>query len=403
MPISAHISDLRDTIARHPWRSIAAGVAALLVTFAVSAGHHTIWNNYVLLAQAFWGGHVWVDSPYSAIDALTYGTHQYVIEAPLPGLLMMPLVAIWGDQANQTTLAIILAGVAIGATWEVCERLGLDWRKNVWLCGFALAGTDLLWCATQGDVWFIAHVCAFAFTMLALGELFGKRRAWLVALFGACAFESRFGMVLALPVYAYLLLSDVERPFRFDPMWRRSLGGLVAVLAPVGALWVLYNQARWGTWNDVGYTLWYHHDQIGVSSRGPFGWGYLPNQLQSFFVQGPVFIGSYPWVIPKMGGQSLLWTSPALVLAFFARGQTRTIIAMWIAVVLCAAPNFLYYVNGFAQFGMRHALDFEPFLIVLIALAIRTRIPAWGYALMAYSMAVGLWGCWFWNTLSSLV
>jgi hypothetical protein len=72
------------------------------------------------------------------------------------------------------------------------------------------------------------------------------------------------------------------------------------------------------------------------------------------------------------------------------------VIALWIAALLTAVPNFLYYVNGFAQFGMRHALDFEPFLVVLMMLAVRDRFIWWGYALVAYSIGAGLWGCWYW-------
>jgi hypothetical protein len=47
---------------------------------------------------------------------------------------------------------------------------------------------------------------------------------------------------------------------------------------------------------------------------------------------------------------------------------------------------------------MRHALDFEPFLIALMMLAVRDRFPLWGYVLITYSDVVGLWGCWYWLT-----
>jgi hypothetical protein len=54
-------------------------------------------------------------------------------------------------------------------------------------------------------------------------------------------------------------------------------------------------------------------------------------------------------------------------------------------------------VNGYAQFGMRHALDFEPFVVVLMALAIPARVPLLAKAAIVWSVAVGLWGIWFWN------
>ncbi|HVA33734.1 MAG TPA: hypothetical protein VNG31_06265, partial [Candidatus Baltobacteraceae bacterium] len=97
-------------------------------------------------------------------------------------------------------------------------------------------------------------------------------------------------------------------------------------------------------------------------------------------------------------GVALTWTSPALLLAFLARKPARWTIALWLLALLTAAPNFLYYVNGFAQFGMRHALDFEPFLVALMMLGVRDRFPQWGYVLVVYSVLVGLWGCWYWLT-----
>jgi hypothetical protein len=375
-----------------------AALVAIVVTWLVSRGHATPYNNFVLLAQAFTSGHAWINWPGAYIDALPFSDGRYyVIEAPLPAVLLMPVVAILGT-ANQTLLSILLAGVSIGAAWELGERYGLRPGTNAWICGFLLAGTDLLWCAMLGDVWFIAHVSAVCFTMLALVELAGKRRGWVVALWAACAFESRFSLIAAVPIYAYLLLSDPERPFQLDPQWRKTLLSLAAVLVPVAALWVFYNYARWGTWMDIGYTQWYHQDQAGEPTGSPFQFKYLPNQLYSFFVQGPTQLQSYPMVRPEYAGVALTWTSPALILAFFARKPARLTIALWAATLLVAFPSFIYYVNGFAQFGMRHALDFEPFLVALMMIAVRTRIPQWGYVLLVYSMLAGLWGCWYWNT-----
>lgn len=375
-----------------------AGFVAFIVTAIVSRGRATPYDNYVLLAQALLHGHAWIDWPGAYIDALGYNGAHYVIEAPLPAILLLPYVAIAGTAANQTLLSILLAGIAVGAAWELGERFGLDATANAWICAFLLAGTDLLWCAMLGDVWFLAHVSAVCFTMLALVELFGKRRAWLVALFAACAFESRFSLLLALPVYAYICFTDPEKPLALAPSWRRSLAGFAAVLLPVAALWLLYNQARWGTWSDIGYTAWYHQDDAGSPTGSPFRLEYLPYQVWSFFVHGPTRLPAYPYLRPEFTGIALTWTSPALVLALLARSPARWVAALWVATLLNAAPNVLYYVNGFAQFGMRHALDFEPFLIALMMLGVRKRFPVWGYVLIVYSVIVGFWGCWYWNS-----
>lgn len=378
-------------------RSVIAGFVALIVTAAASLGRTTPYDNYVLLAQALLEGHTWVHWPGAYIDALSYNGLYYIIEAPLPAILLLPFVAIFPN-VDQTLLSIVLAGVAVGAAWELGERYGVRSSENVWICAFFLAGTDLLWCGMLGDVWFLAHVSAVCFTMLALVELAGKRRAWLVMLWAACAFESRFSLVLAIPVYLYLLLADPQRPRALSQHWRKTVLSACAVLVPVAILWVIYNELRWGTWSDIGYATWYHQDDAGMPTGLPFRLQYLGYQLASFFVQLPQRVDGYPWLVPSMNGVALTWTSPALLLAFFARKPSRVVIALWCAAVLVAAPSFLYYVNGFDQFGMRHALDFEPFLVALMLLAARERLALWAKALVAYSVAVGLWGCWFWQT-----
>ncbi len=365
--------------------SIIAGTLALVVIALFAHGRSSPYNNYVLLAQALLHGHAWIAWPGNYIDALPFNGQYYIIEGPMPAVLLLPFVAIFGT-FNQTALAIVLGAVAIGAAFELGERFGVPLQTNIWVCAFLLAGTDLLWCAMLGDVWFIAHVCAVCFTMLALVELAGSKRAWLVALWAGCAILSRFDLVLALPVYAYLL-GDRERVRSF-----------ASVLVPIAVVWIGYNLARWGIWYDIGYTAWYHQDQAGMPTGSPFRLQYFPYELWSFFIQAPQRIAAYPYLAPSISGVALTWTSPALVLAFFARKPVRWVVALWVAAALCAAPNFVYYVNGFAQFGMRHALDFEPFLVALIFLAARERLPRWGMALMAYSMVVGLWGVWFWNS-----
>lgn len=370
-------------------RSVYAGAAAFLFTLILSHLRSTPYNNYVLLADAFLHGHAWINWPGSYIDALGFNGRHYVIEAPLPALLLIPYVAVAGTAANQTLLAVILCGIGIGAAWQLGERLGVANAANAWICAFLLLGTDLAWCAMLGDVWFIAHVSAVCFTMLALVEVCGNRRGWLVALWAVCAAESRFTLALVLPVYAAMLWSD-ERS-------RRALYGFACVLAVTAGVWVWYNLARWGTAADIGYTTWYHQDQAGMPIGSPFRLMYLKYELWSFFVQRADFSPAWPWFRPSFSGVALTWTSPALIYALFARRPLNLTVAFWVAALLTAVPNFLYYVNGFAQYGMRHALDFIPFLVALMFLAARDRLQLWTKTLIVYSCAASLYGVWFWN------
>lgn len=307
----------------------------------------------------------------------------------MPAVLLLPWVLLNGT-ANQTVLSAALAGVSIGAAYALCLRLELGRSATIWLCVFLFAGTSLLWCAQLGDVWFIAHVSAVCFTLLALAELFGRRRIWIVALCAVCATESRFTLVLVLPVYAALLW---YRGQRRAADWAPG----IAIVAAAAGLWLWYNMARWGVPYDIGYTAWYHQDSAGLPTGSPFRLQYFGYELWSMFAQVPAFIGQFPYIVPSVSGVALTWTSPAVVFALFARSPRAEVIAMWIAAILTAVPNLVYYVNGFAQYGMRHSLDFMPFLFALMAIAARERLAVWAKVLVAYSVAASSYGIWFWN------
>ena len=142
----------------------------------------------------------------------------------MPALLLVPFAFVWGKALNQTLLATVLGAVAVGAGWELFRRLGAKVASRVWLSLFLFAGTDLWWTASLGDVWFVAHTSAVCFTLLALVEIAGKRRAWLVALWAVCAAESRFPLIVAFPVYAYLLALDDLRGGRWLPSSAAAAG-----------------------------------------------------------------------------------------------------------------------------------------------------------------------------------
>jgi hypothetical protein len=363
---------------------------AMLIVYHARA---TSYNNYVLLASAILHGHVWVASPGAWIDALTYQGRQYIIEGPFPAILLVPAVAIWGLNTNQALLSYILTSLATGAAWGLAARLGVPWRSRLLLVLFLLLGTDLFFCGIFGDVWYLAHVSAVCFTLFALLELTGKKRAWIVLLFAVCAAFSRFSLVLAIPVYIFVLMYDGT------PEQRRARATSIFSIGVIAAgLWLRYNRLRWGLWYDIGYTAWFHQDTAGQPVGSPFSLAYLPMQLYAFFLYPPVMYRGFPYLGVTQWATGLPFTSPALFLAFLARRPGVLVLALWAAAVLVAIPNFLYYVVGFTQFGMRHALDFEPFLFALMCLGSRKGVRWWGALLCLYSVLAGSWGFWFWTT-----
>ncbi len=388
------------------------GVAVLFITAIVLAvSSHlrsTPYNQAVRTAYSWLHGRFWIEWPGPWMEALEYNGQHYPQYPPFPALLTLPFVLFAGQNANQTLVAGLACLGAMGFAWMLLVRLGVKRTSRLWLLVFLFAGTDLWWCTELGDVWFIAHVAAVLCTFVALWELAGRRRGWLVGLMAFCAFESRAVMILAVPLYAYLLASDDlvrECPARIPDAFARSrtrLMQLGGVLAAGAVVYMVYNFFKWGVPYDAGYGLYFHQEGWGQPTGSPFRLSYLPYQIYSFFMRPPELIewrqqSSWPFFKVDPNGVALTFTSPALVIAFLAKPPWRLKWALWGTVALIAIPNFLYYLNGWYQFGMRHALDFIPFLFVLMAFALRERLPRWCAILIAYSALAGLWGVWWWG------
>jgi hypothetical protein len=368
--------------------------------FLLSRNDHTAYNNFVLLANAWLHGHVWIDKPQPWIDAVPFEGHWFIINPPIPAVLLIPLVAIFGVHANQTIMSVLCGAIAVAAADVTFGRLGLTSPWRGWLTLFFAAGTVLWWCAASGAVWMYAHVVAVMFVMLALAEWFGHRRPWLIGVLLAGAVYSRFPVILAVPpVLVWIWLSAAK-----ERRWR-DLTSFAYGFAPFVAASIVNNYLRFHSAMDVGYTLFYHMDAVGGGGKQyctsctytgaatglPFSLQSIPRNLYSFFLLAPQWIDTPPYLQLTGLGVALTFTSPLLFLAIAAPRRLETWI-MWVAAVLVAIPSLLYYNNGCEQFGMRHSLDFTPFLMILLARGIE-RVPlGLGLALLVFSLLANIFG-----------
>jgi hypothetical protein len=325
----------------------------------------TPYDNYVWLADAWKHGRNWITFPGDWIDAVPYHGRAYVVEAPTPAVLMFPLVLIWGTDADQTLLDNLLGGIAVFGAWRLCERLGVARLATAAAVAFAFFGTSLFVCATRGDVWFVAHVSGFAFSLLALCELVGRRRPSLVALWSLAAAFSRYPLLTVVPLYGLLLLWESPR--------RATLLRFLAPVVPAAIVAALYDRNRWGTVVDRGFSIWYRvMDSRYAADPHPFALANLPVQLQLYVATAPRIFAVAPWIAPPRFGFGILFTSLPFAYGALA-GRSVRVAVLWLAAIATAIPALTYYDTGGEQFGIRHALDFEPFLFALLALALARR------------------------------
>jgi hypothetical protein len=362
-------------------------------------------GDFFYLADALLHGRTWLLHPLGPWDDVIIGDRVYVPFAPFPAVLLMPLVAVVGPETAdkwQPIVNSLLAALCVGLVYWLAARIGVRslWQRVVLALLFGFS-TQIWWVTTRGGVWHTGHLVASVLTLLALLELFGKRRMVLVGLAGGAAFLTRAPVLFALPFYGLwaLIGSSPAGAFtaRFDRLDAIRATGREA-LARLGALpwrdWFLlslgvvpsllfsflYNAMRFGSPLESGYGLASLPGFLETQREiGLFSLAHLPMNLDYLLWHLPKLIPDFPFFRPDGLGMSIFLTSPGLLLALFAPWRDRRTWLLAAAFLFTLLPSLLYYGGGWLQYGYRYALDAIPFAIALCAMALasRRRLGLW--------------------------
>ncbi|MGH8247945.1 MAG: hypothetical protein ACREUU_16105, partial [Gammaproteobacteria bacterium] len=162
------------------YRVVFAVAAFALVAFAVyyyagegEAGNPgaSPYNNFVILGDAVLGGHVEIYDgaalrSYMEMD-IREGRH-YIIPPPWPAVLMLPGVAVWGREFDQTLFSAVLGGLTAGLVFLISRRFSEKLDTQIWLTVLLVFGTLFWYAAANGGVWFFSHTVAVSFLFLAI-------------------------------------------------------------------------------------------------------------------------------------------------------------------------------------------------------------------------------------------
>lgn len=392
--------DLTQTLAmfmrraiRNKWFQGACIAALVFVIYIITSRGSTVYNHYVLLADAFLHGRLFlVDAP-PWLELARIGDQAFVINPPAPTLFVLPWVAIWGVSTNQVIISMLVGAAAMGFFWVAATQLGWSLTFRAAMTVLLAFGTNLWWAATDGSVWTFAHAAAVFFLMAALVDTTGKNRPWLIALLVGLAGLSRLPCFLTFPFFAYTIAQGATD--RRSLILRLGIFGLV--LAGVGVLYLAFNYGQYGTFMS-GY---YHGEYLTGPwySKGLFDISYIPRHLNAILFAVPIFTDKFPFFKPSFMGLGLFFTTPALLYIFRARLKGLSLAAI-AAILTTAIPIVTCGATGFAQFGYRYSLDVLPFLAILVASGMRYRLNRLKIAVILLSCAVNLWGTLSFNVLN---
>jgi hypothetical protein len=349
---------------------------------------------------------------------------------PLPAVLLVPFVAMWGHATDGQMIFAILGGIDVGLAWWVLGRLPVRTRVRVATTIFFAFGTVFWYAAQIGTTWYQAHVLAVGLALAAIGVAIGRDRdaardeddlpdddpaaapprsgrrlrslapnprQFLAGLLFGLACTSRLTMIFAAP---FIVLVGSGGSWQ-----RRGLSAALGAGIPIGLL-VVYNVVTTGHLVHPGYEYLYRleagfylplHYNLDWAIEDP---RYLPQNFGIMFLNTPVFeptvvpsalgtggplctapgavrglfIRDCPWLLPRDTGMSVLLTSPAYLLALpalrWGYGHSRLVTGAALAIVVVAFVNLMHFSQGWVQFGYRFSNDFVPWALLLVALGL---------------------------------
>jgi hypothetical protein len=325
----------------------------------------------------------------------------YVSFPPLPAVLLLPVVAIFGLGTLDALFWALFAGLAPMLLFVVLRFLresgqsGRTERDDLLVTALFAIGSVYYFAAVQGTVWFAAHVVAAAFVCLYLLYAFGARRPLAAGLALGLAFLCRPATLLLAGFFALQAISaakDEDRPwsasaprlFRALAMFALPLGLIVSA-----AMW--HNAARFGDPFEFGHSFLQIRWRSRIETWGLFSTHYLPRNLTVFLLSLPWLIESSPFIRITRHGLALWFTTPNLLWSVWPRKLDATVVALWAGVVPTALCTLLYQNTGWIQFGYRFSLDYLPLLFVLVALS-RRRFGAAFLACAVFAIVLNTFG-----------
>jgi hypothetical protein len=352
-------------------------VAAAVYLFTASRDPQSL-DYFNRLADAFLHGRIWLDEAPSWLNELIpAGPGQwYVPYPPMPAILALPFVAVFGREFPAQVYSSLYAALAVGLVYLVLGRLGvaLRHRDRLGLTAIFAFGTVFWFISIGGSAWYFAHVSA---VLLFLGSLLlalERRLPWLSGLLLGLATLSRLPVGLAAPfVLAAMLGFPGPRTLDLRLAIRRAIALGIGLAGPA-AVYLGYNLVRWGTFSDESYVRipGVLEDPI-YADHGILSVWYIPRNLFAILFRSWNYVDQPPWLQPSWWGLGIFLTTPLLLWLFAARLRDPRVAWAMLATALVSIPILTHGNVGITQFGYRFSLDFQVLLFVILATVIAAR------------------------------
>lgn len=341
-------------------------------------------NHFTDLAASFLQGKLDVTETFNSsyfADIATYKDRYYVYFGPTPAILLLPFVFFLGNTFSQHLLGLTFISIDFYLLYQINKKLSLNTNTTLWLCIFFIFGTVLTQLTLLNISSYQTQVIATSLLIMALYEFFHKKRWLIMGIFIALAGVTRFTLYLSA---VFFLLEIFLLPLSLkNKLIKFSLFLTPIILSLI--LFGFYNYARFDNPFNSGYNYAasLNNTLQNSSLKSFFSLEYIPGNLYFLLLKGPDaiqkqdsnFLLTTPYLKANYWGMGIFFTSPLFVYLFLTKLKEKYILTSWITVSIMIIPIITYFGIGLWQFGYRYAVDFYPFLFIILATIFKNRLP----------------------------
>jgi hypothetical protein len=332
-------------------------------------------QQFTILATAFLKGHLFLGPTNISLDASYYKGLAYWPEGIFPAILLLPFAFFFQGSVLQGYVQFFLNIINFLLLYKIALQITHDKRTSLWL-GFAyIFATAYLSVGLVSWSWWFAQIVATTCVLLMVYEYLHSRRWLLIGICIACAMATRIDLLFAAIFPLLLIMVSKEKIME-------KVIAICLLVAPIfiGLIGIgFYNYARFGSVIEFGYA--YHIPGIAAAGKmlkehGAWNLFYVPTNLYYLFlsgVQGVYVPGTkyltYPFIQANPWGMSIFLTSPILLWCLKTKRQEVAVKASAVTISVICLFLLGYFGIGARQYGYRYALDFQPFLFILLCFA----------------------------------
>jgi hypothetical protein len=355
---------------------------------------HEPLDSYTLQAWNWLHGRMYVENgdQYTWLELAIYNDRYYVSFPPIPSVVMVPLVLLFGMDTPNNLLVGLYGLLSAALAYRIMVCRGRTPRVAAFWALVMVFGSNMLWMTTNGGVWFQAQALCMVFCLGGvLAAVTGHRAlsTTLVALGVGC--RPMVGLFLPILVLCFAWEDREEGYFRALCRQGRCVVGPVCI----GLCLMAYNLARFGNPLEFGHN---YLPEFTRSTYGQFHISYLWPNLQKLlftyptlsegrlqfdifngfacYVANPLFLILFVWQLRSLKKRNI--TLPGVLI-------TVGIVAE--LVLLC-----LHKTLGGWQFGSRYSCDVLPFALWYGAEKAPKGLSNWELCLGGLAVAFNAYG-----------